>query len=132
MLKKNPFFWLIAGILATWRITNIVQREEIASPIRKAVGIYEPDGEDPEHWIYPDNFIGKVFFCFWCMSVWQATLVTLAIFIFPPLIIPFALSAGAIAFKRWLDEEPPTYIENMWISDEDTHDEYGDLGEEDA
>lgn len=136
MLKKNPFFWMIAGILATWRITSILQREEIASPIRRAVGAttYEPDDGDPDHFIYADNFIGKVFYCFWCGSVWGGIAVTILLLIFPPLILPFALSAGAIAFKHWLEDfEPPTYIENMWVmNDEDTSDEYGDLGEEDA
>lgn len=116
--KSNPLFWFVAGFLAVWRITNIIQREEIAAPVRKAVGIVEPDGEDPEHWIYPDSFLGKLFYCFWCGSVWVATLITILILLFPPLILPFALSAAAIAFKQYIEQESPTYIENMWISDD--------------
>lgn len=116
--KRNPFFWSVVGFLAVWRITNIIQREEIASPIRKAVGIVEPDGEEPDYWIYPDNFIGKLFHCFWCGSIWTAAAVTILLLVFPPLILPFALSAAAIAFKQWLEQDPPTYIENMWVNDD--------------
>lgn len=107
--NDNPLVWLIAGGLAVWRITNIIQKEEIASPIRKAVGVTEADPEDSNYWIYPDNFIGKVFHCFWCGSVWIGAIITIILIIFPPLILPFALSALAIAFKSWLEE--PSYTE---------------------
>ena len=109
--KNAPFMWLIAGGLAAWRITSIVQKEEIASPIRKAAGITELDGEDPNYWIYPDNFIGKVLHCFWCGSVWAGFGVTVALLLFPPLILPFALSALAILLKDWLDSDE--YIEEL-------------------
>lgn len=117
--RRNPFFWAIAGFLAVWRITNILQREEIAAPIRHKVGIVEPDGEDPDYWIYPDSFLGKVFYCFWCGSVWIGIFVTVLLLLFPPLVLPFALSAAAIAFKQWLEQDAPMYIENMWVSDDD-------------
>lgn len=130
--KDNIFFWGMAGFLAVWRLTNIIQREEIAAPVRRAVGIIEPDGEDPEHWIFPDSFIGKVFFCFYCGSIWASIFVTLLLLLFPPLILPFALSAAAIAFKQYLEQEPPTYIENMWINDEGSEEEYGDVGDGNA
>lgn len=124
--SKNPFFWGIAGFLAVWRITNIVQREEIAAPVRKAVGIMEIDNEDPDYWIYPDNFIGKVFHCFWCGSVWVGIAVTLLLILFPPLILPFALSAGAIIIKEYLDREPDVFVENMWIGEEGNEGDYND------
>lgn len=124
--KNNPFFWAIAGFLAVWRLTNIIQREEIAAPIRRSVGIIEPDGEDPDHWIFPDSFLGKVFYCFWCGSVWVSLFVTLLLLVFPPLILPFALSAGAIAFKQYLEQEPPVYIENMWGIGDDTEEYHGE------
>lgn len=133
--KNNPFFWGIAGFLAVWRITNIVQKEEIAAPVRKAVGIVETNEEDPDYWIYPDNFIGKVFHCFWCGSVWVAGLVTLILILCPPLVLLFALSAAAIAFKTWMEslEHPDTYIENYYEAEgEGDSGEFGDLGEDDA
>lgn len=112
--KSNPMFWLVVAGLATWRITNIIQREEIASPIRKNLGVFEPDGEDPDHWIYPDSFVGKVLHCFWCGSVWVAGAITLLCFMFPPLILPFAISALAILVNNYINQEPDLYIENMW------------------
>lgn len=128
--KDNLFLWLIAGGLATWRITNILQKEEIASPIRKAAGIIEPDGENPDYWIYPEGFIGKVFHCMYCGSVWVGGAVTIIILLFPPLIIPFVLSALAIVIKDWLEREPAMYIENWWVGGEET--EENDEGDNDA
>lgn len=126
--KNNSFFWFIVAGLATWRITNIIQREEIASPIRKQLGVFEPDGEDPDHWIYPDSFVGKILHCFWCGSVWVAAGITILCFVFPPLFLPFAISALAILIKGWLDQEPDLYIENMWAEIEGENDE----GDKDA
>lgn len=100
--KTHPALWFIVAGLATWRITNIVQREEIASPLRKKLGVFEPDGEDPDHWIYPDNFIGKVLHCFWCGSVWAGIAISVAVIVFPPLVLPLALSAIAILVREWM------------------------------
>lgn len=124
--NEKPFFWLVVAGLATWRITNIIQKEEIASPLRKELGVFEPDGEDPEYWIYPDNFVGKVLHCFWCGSVWVAAAITLVCFLFPPLILPFAISAIAILVKHYIDQEPPLYVENMWMGLEEENDEGDD------
>lgn len=102
--KDSPLVWLIAGGLATWRITSIVQREGIFSPARKLVGVTEV-GDDPEYWIYPETFIGRVLSCFWCGSVWAGIGVTIALIVFPPLILPFALSALAIWLKPEMEYE---------------------------
>lgn len=102
MFQKHPLFWLVVGILATWRLTSIVREEEIASPLRKTVGV-EEFGSDPDYWQYPINFIGAVLSCFWCLSVWVGGIVTILLFLFPPLLIPFALSAAAIFLKDWQD-----------------------------
>lgn len=118
--KNQPFFWFLVAGLATWRITNIIQREEIASPFRKQLGVFEPDGEDPDHWIYPDSFIGKILHCFWCGSVWAAGAITLVCFLFPPLILPFAISALAILIHNHLTQEPDLYVENMWMEIEES------------
>lgn len=120
------FLYLIVAGLATWRITNIIQKEEIASPVRKAVGIIEPDGEEPDYWIYPDNFLGKVFHCFWCGSIWIGAGATILLFVFPPLLIPFALSALAIIIKSYIEQEPALYIENMWSGEEAEENDDGD------
>lgn len=121
--KSNPVFWFLVAGLATWRITNILQREEIASPIRKQLGVFEPDGEDPDHWIYPDNFVGKILHCFWCGSIWIAAAITLACLLFPPLILPFAISAVAILVHHYINQEPDFYVENMYMETTGENDE---------
>lgn len=119
--KSSPLFWFIVAGLATWRITSIIQREEIASPIRKQLGVFEPDGEDPDHWIYPDNFIGKVLHCFWCGSVWAGLAVSIALVIFPPLLLPLALSAISIVIYKWIQHLDDSTV---WI--ESTEEEEGE------
>lgn len=97
--KNNPLFWLIVGGLATWRLTSILHEEEIAAPVRKAIGIVEYSDESPSYWTYPDTFIGKMFQCFWCLSVWVGGAITLLLHIFPRLSLPFALSSLAIGIN---------------------------------
>lgn len=118
--RKHPLIYSIAAVLATWRITSIVHGEGIASPLRNKLGVTEVD-EDPAHWFYPDTFIGRALSCFWCLSVWGGVAVTVMVVLFPPLIIPFALSAGAIFIKRSLE-----YEGNVWIEEivEDNSDDY--------
>lgn len=114
--KRSPLLWLIAGGLATWRLTSILHEEAIAAPVRKAIGIYETDEEQP-FWIYPDNFIGKLFYCFWCLSVWSGGIITILVLIFPPLILPLTFSALAIMVKRSLEKDQ--WIEEV-IEDDST------------
>lgn len=126
---KNPLIWSIVGMLAVWRITNIIQQEEIAEPLRRKLGVTESK-DDPDYRIYPDNFIGKVLECFWCGSVWVGGVVTITLFIFPPLLLPFALSAGAILVKDWLEQETSiTNIENVWAENPDHEEGFSDYQE---
>lgn len=121
---KNPIIWVIVGFLAVWRITNIIQQEEIAEPLRRKLGVTESK-DDPDYRIYPDSFIGKLLECFWCGSVWVGGVVTIVLLTFPPLLLPFALSAGAILVKDWLEQETNlTTIENMWVDSEEDFSDY--------
>jgi len=77
-------------LLATYRLTSIVYQEEIASFIRKYIGGY--DGIS-----YPESFRGKLFDCFWCLSVWVGIFCTLLWYVdLSVLLYPFSMSAGAI------------------------------------
>ena len=127
----NPVLWLVVAFLAVWRITNIVQKEEIASPVRKLAGVVEPDGEDPDYWIYPDNFLGKLLYCFLCMSVWVGLLSTIVLYFFPPALLPFALSAAAIAFKAWMEKPSIQYNENYYLEEDDLE-QHDSLEDDDA
>jgi len=85
------FYWLVLGVLATWRVTHFLQAEdgpaEIVVRLRRAVG---------------DGFVGKLLDCFYCLSVWVA--IPFAIVLAPAwrerCFLTLALSAGAILLER--------------------------------
>lgn len=87
--------WL--AFLACWRLTSIIHSETIAAPLRKMVGGVEIiSGE----WVYPNTFIGYLFSCFWCLSVWVSGLCVAVLFICPYALYPFAISAVAIGIEE--------------------------------
>lgn len=93
----TSIFWLVIVVLACWRITSILYAEKIGKPLRKLIGIIEtPEGEE----IYPDHFLGQLFSCFWCLSVWIALFCLFAVIFVPFMLLPFAISAAAIAIDR--------------------------------
>lgn len=121
----SPILWFVLLPLATWRMTNILQWEKIGSGIRKLIGIVESTPDEPDadmdQWIYPDNFAGKVFSCFLCLSVWIAGACTVVMFIFPPLLVIPAASAGAILIREWQMSQVPLYIEEEGEYHEDNY-----------
>jgi hypothetical protein len=89
-------------ILATWRIVSFIQGEsgpfDVMLKIRSKFGVQHD--EDGVACGWPDNLIGGLLRCFWCLSVWVALVVwIISIFVswFP---ILFALSAGAILLNE--------------------------------
>lgn len=116
--KDKPIFWLIVAGLATWRITSILHREKIAAPIRRAVGIVpfseDRPEDDPENWVYPANFIGDLFYCTWCLSMWVGGAVLGILLLFPIGLLPFGLSAIAIwleQLKDFMEKQQQVWIE---------------------
>lgn len=88
-------FELLVLSLATYRIANILYEERIAEPIRKVFGY---DGIS-----YPDTWLGYLFSCFRCLSVWSA-LCALVLYIYAvPLVWILAASAMAILIKERLE-----------------------------
>jgi len=86
---------LVVLSLATYRITNIIYEERIAEPFRKVIGY---DGMS-----YPDTWLGYLFSCFRCLSVWSA-LFALVLYIYAvPLVWILAASAIAILIKERLE-----------------------------
>lgn len=102
------WFEFVIGCLAVFRLTSILHHERIAYPIRKRFGILEGEDVDlplGDVRLYPDNFWGNLFECFWCLSVWVSFPVGLYICLLAPypalfLLVPFALSAGAIIIEE--------------------------------
>ena len=90
---------LIIGILATWRISSMLYYEygpwDLFLKLREAAGVDFTD-EDGK----PVSFWGKQFKCFWCIT-FLVGLVAWPVAIFVPwLLVPFALSAGALLLSQ--------------------------------
>ncbi len=100
------FYWLVLGLLATWRITHLLQAEDgpwdLVVRLRRAAG---------------KGFFGKLLDCFYCLSVWVAAPLAAAIgetWLERLLLWP-ALSGGAILLDRFTakreEAEPAAYWE---------------------
>jgi hypothetical protein len=94
----SPWYRLVLGALATWRLTHLLNAEdgpwEIFVKLRRAVG---------------DGFFGQLLDCFYCLSVWVAA--PLAILLGETwterLLLLLAFSALAIALERLTAEREP-------------------------
>ena len=94
--------FIILG-LATWRLSSLFVQEEgplfIFVKFRHFVGIrWNEVGEE-----YAENFVGKLFLCVWCLSVWMAFALSILYLLFGSWIVylcwPFALSGLACAVQ---------------------------------
>ena len=81
----------LAAALATWRLTVMLWYElgpfDVFLRLRTWVGAYE---------MPPERVLGKLFACFWCLSVWVGLGVALVAWLWWYALIPFALSGAAI------------------------------------
>lgn len=79
---------LLILILATWRISSLLTNED--GPYKILVRLRK---------------LTKAFDCLWCMSIWVGLLITGLYWYKPGLVtllcLPFALSAGGIAWEKW-------------------------------
>jgi hypothetical protein len=59
-------FSILCG-LVTWRVASLLHTEDAFEWLREWIGI----GNDAKGYpaIYPETFWGKVFDCFWCLSL---------------------------------------------------------------
>jgi hypothetical protein len=87
----TPFYWLVLGVLTTWRITHFLNAEDgpgdVVVRLRARLG---------------DGALGKMLDCFYCLSIWIALPLALAIGRnwAERAALVFALSAGAILLQR--------------------------------
>jgi hypothetical protein len=103
-MDESRWYWLLLGVLATWRVAHLLQFEEgpwhFLSRLRKATA----------------PWLAGVLACFYCFSVWVALPAAMLLgrtwperfWLWP------ALSAGAILLERliapptpWYSEDPP-------------------------
>lgn len=92
---------LITLVLATWRVSNLLAREEgplsILATLRYALGVRCTP--EPPYGMYGKTVFAKAIICIYCNSVWVGTIFSVLYVIWHPLwfiALPFALSAGAI------------------------------------
>jgi len=85
------------GILATWRITALLVYDYSFEWLRQLVKVDFTDESGK-----PITRLGRIFGCFWCMSLhvglWVAAAMALGA---RWLLLPFALSGSAIIFNHW-------------------------------
>jgi len=97
-------------ILATWRISSLLVDErgprDVFAKLRYRAGIRFNMHSEP----YADTLLGEMLLCVWCTSFWVGLFWTL-FFLFTPewlyllLALPFALSAGAIWFMKFMERD---------------------------
>lgn len=96
---------IIIAILATWRLSAMLSYEtgplNAFTWVRELTGIAHDDfGEKVA---VPNSFFAELLDCVWCISVWLGFVVTVVLYFYPVLVwvlLPFALSAGAILIER--------------------------------
>jgi len=107
----TPFYWLVLGILITWRVTHLVSKESgpwsILERLRRLAGT---------------SVAAEMLSCFYCLSLWVAA--PLAYLLAPGwrhrLLLWPALSGGAILLERMAARgEPATPI--ILEEPEDSH-----------
>jgi hypothetical protein len=97
-----PFYWLILGVLAVWRIAHLLNAEDgpwdVLVKLRRLAG---------------SSVFGGLLDCFYCLSLWVAAPLAwllgdgwgLRLLLWP------ALSAGAILLQKATSREPVEYYE---------------------
>jgi hypothetical protein len=84
-------------MLAAWRITSIINREEAGKIIRKLMGEKVVNADIV---MVPDTLLGELYHCFWCLSVWSAAFCVIMYYIFPVFLYICAISTAAIVLEK--------------------------------
>lgn len=90
--------------LATWRITSLLVNEygpfNLLERMRYRLGVRYDESLQR----IGTNVVAEAFTCMWCLSVWVGLVLSIALYAMPVLsvwlLLPFALSAGAIVIER--------------------------------
>jgi hypothetical protein len=94
---------LVLG-LGTWRLTSLATCEDgpggIFGKVRHWIGVRYDEKSEP----YGLNAVAKGLACFWCASIWFATIVVAAYLLWPKptyyVCLAFALSGVAILIQK--------------------------------
>ena len=90
--------------LVTWRVTSLLYDESAFNWLRRWLKIEEVDGA----FLYPDKGLGKMWSCFWCLSLIVALVVAAVIvpltwfraWLIGPMWL--ASAAGAVMVEKWI------------------------------
>jgi len=100
------FTYLLIFILATWRISSLLVKEDgpffLFKRLRERSGIQHDENGDV--FMVPESFLAGVLSCVWCSSMWVA-IGWFAFWLAWPDVavmsaIPFAISAGSIFLEK--------------------------------
>lgn len=92
--------WALLLSFATWRVTSLLYIESPFGWLRKIVGINDDEATGSRS--VPDNMIGVLWSCFWCLSLVVSfafatiTFTLTDLNIFEALIVWLASAAGAL------------------------------------
>ena len=84
-------FELIVKALAVWRISNLLVDEDGPYDIARKIRAIAND---------KNQQLGAMLDCLWCTSVWVALFVTFIPYDWIVILMPFALSAGALYVNK--------------------------------
>ena len=99
----NLFYWFILIAFSTWRIASLLYGEKFFAWLRKLIGIVEIDHELLG---YPDNLIGSIWECFWCLSLIMSIILSTIVSIVNDIsflnwfILSFSSAAGALWIEK--------------------------------
>lgn len=107
-MQDDAILRLVVYFLATWRISSLIVHEKgpggLFLHLRELAGITHD--EDGKAAIIPETFLGELFTCVWCSSIWIGIVWVVFEALFPqPAFycgLVFALSAGAIVMDKWI------------------------------
>jgi hypothetical protein len=100
--------WIVILSLANWRIVSLLHMESMFDWLRKWMKIEQTIENDPHTWVYPDNLVGNLFSCFWCLSLWTSWIVTIiASIILRPTVVEWiwmwlSIATGTIIIEKWI------------------------------
>ena len=97
---------VIVLALATWRLSSLLTAEEgpfgVFTKVRHLIGVrYDEHGQP-----YGKNQLAAGVACLWCCSMWVGIMLAVLFYLWYDsfwLSLPFALSAVAIAWERWVN-----------------------------
>lgn len=100
------FIVLLILVLATWRVSSLLAREEgpydVLHKLRYYLGVRYNEYSEP----HSDKMLGQLVLCIWCNSIWVGFLIAVAsnpFSVYSYTIVPLALSAGAILVEEIRD-----------------------------